>query len=278
MALGRDTSQIEDGDTGTDNARQWNPLSSDPEASRFSSYAVFTGESITRPLAPEIQIEAGLRGAHNQLRQQILEQFYPCTGAISALNNNSYRFGLYPELGGESAVRAVCHDLYCFCHEFTSIDDHFATFIAMFRGPAIRSERHFEDLLWNQLQGMHDLDSDSFTWDKDVESDPASPHFSYSIGGRSMFVIGMHPEASRLARTLPYPTQVFNLHEQFERLRARGKLEAMKQTIQAREMAFQGSINLMLADFGENSEARQYSGRAVSDDWVCPFHARKKGS
>jgi FPC/CPF motif-containing protein YcgG len=150
-----------------------------------------------------------------------LEQFYPCTGAISALNNNSYRFGLYPELGGESAVRAVCHDLYCFCHEFTSIDDHFATFIAMFRGPAIRSERHFEDLLWNQLQGMHDLDSDSFTWDKDVESDPASPHFSYSIGGRSMFVIGMHPKASRLARTFPYPTVMFNLHEQFERLRAR---------------------------------------------------------
>jgi len=207
-----------------------------------------------------------------------LDQFYPCTGAISAFSQHCYRFGLYPELASDSAVRAVCHDLYCFCHEFTSIDDQFITFVAMFRGPAIRSERNFEDLLWNQLQGMHALDSESFIWNKDVESDPTSHHFSYSIGGRSMFVIGMHPEASRLARTLPYPTQVFNLHEQFERLRARGKLEAMKQTIQAREMALQSSTNPMLADFGENSEARQYSGRAVSENWVCPFHARKKGS
>jgi hypothetical protein len=56
----------------------------------------------------------------------------------------------------------------------------------------------------------------SSLWDKDVESDTASHRFSYTIG-----VIGMHPKASRLARTFPYPTVVFNLHEQFERLRAR---------------------------------------------------------
>ncbi|HWF61923.1 MAG TPA: guanitoxin biosynthesis heme-dependent pre-guanitoxin N-hydroxylase GntA [Nitrospira sp.] len=259
------------------NARQWNPLSSDPTASRFSSYSAFNGKSITRPLAPEIQIDAELIEAHNQLRQQILGQFYPCTGAISAFSHNSYRFGLYPELSCDSAVRAVCHDLYCFCHEFTSIDDHFITFVAMFRGPAIQSERHFEDLLWNQLQGMHVLDSDSFIWDKDVESDPVSRRFSYSIGGRSMFAIGMHPKASRLARTFPYPSVVFNLHEQFDRLRARGKFETIRQTIRTREMAFQGSINPMLSNFGDNSEARQYSGRAVSDNWVCPFHAQKKG-
>ena len=228
--------------------------------------------------APNVPIDAELIDAHHyQLRQRILDQFYPCTGAISAFSQHCYRFGLYPELACDSAVRAVCHDLYCFCHEFTSIDDNFITFVAMFRGPAIQSERHFEDLLWNQLQGMHALDSGFFIWDKSVESDPTSHHFSYSIGGRAMFVIGMHPEASRLARTLPYPTLVFNLHEQFERLRARGKLEAMKQTIQAREIAFQGSINPMLADFGENSEARQYSGRAVSDNWGMSLSLTQEG-
>ena len=71
---------------------------------------------------------------------------------------------------------------------------------------------------------------------------------------------------------------VFNLHEQFTRLRARGKFETMKQVIQAREMAFQGSINPMLASFGESSEARQYSGRAVPADWSCPFHSQKNGA
>jgi len=39
---------------------------------------------------------------------------------------------------------------------------------------------------------------------------------------------------------------VFNLHEQFERLRARGKFETIKQIIRAREMACQGSINPMI--------------------------------
>ncbi len=138
-----------------------------------------------------------------------------------------YRFGLFPELACDSAVRAVCHDLYEFCHEFPIIDDQLTTFIAMFRGPAIESEQHFEDLLWSQLQAMHAIDSDFFAWDKSVDSDPQNNNFSFSIGGRAMFVIGMHPKASRLARTFRYPTMVFNLHEQFERLRARGKFETM---------------------------------------------------
>jgi hypothetical protein len=64
--------------------------------------------------------------------------------------------------------------------------------------------------------------------------------------------------------------------ERFKRMRARGKFESMKQIIRAREMAFQGSINPMLTNFGESSEARQYSGRVVPDSWPCPFHAHKK--
>lgn len=264
-----------DGGIAGDDTRPWNPLSVDPVASRFSSYAAFKNKAITRPLVPHIPIDVELADAHNQLRQQILGQFYPCTGAISSFKQKTYRFGLYPELACESAVQAVCYDLYEFCHEFPATDDHFITFIAMFRGSAIQSEHHFEDMLWNQLQAMHSLDSNFFAWDKSVDSNPQSHHFSFSIGGRAMYVIGMHPQASRLARTRPYPTMVFNLHEQFDRLRARGKFETMKQTIRAREVAFQGSINPMLASFGDNSEARQYSGRNVPADWACPFHPRK---
>jgi FPC/CPF motif-containing protein YcgG len=32
----------------------------------------------------------------------------------------------------------------------------------------------------------------------------------------------------------------------------------------------------MLEDFGENSEARQYSGRKVGEEWKCPFLHGKK--
>ncbi|MGC4097414.1 MAG: guanitoxin biosynthesis heme-dependent pre-guanitoxin N-hydroxylase GntA [Nitrospira sp.] len=256
----------------------WNPLSIDPTASRFSSYAAFHGKTVIRPFAPDIPVHAELIDAHTQLRQQILDQFYPCVGAISTFSRNSYRFGLYPELASENAIGAVCHDLYNFSHEFPVVDDHFITFIAMFRGPAIRSEQHFEDLLWNQLQAMHALDSNFFTWDKRVDSDPQSHQFSFSIGGRAMYVIGLHSKSSRLARTTLHPTMVFNLHEQFTRLRERGKFETMKQAIRTREMAFQGSINPMLASFGDNSEARQYSGRSVPTDWACPFSSKKNSA
>jgi FPC/CPF motif-containing protein YcgG len=259
-------------------AHPWNPLSVDPIARQFSSYAAFNGMSVTRPFAPERSIDAELIDTHAHLRQQILGQFYPCTGAVSVFSQKHYRFGLYPELGDDRAVVAVCHDLYDFHHEFPIIHDHFVTFIAMFRGPAIESESHFEELMWHHLQSMHVRDAEFFSWDPRVSSDPQNPRFSFSIGGRGIFIIGMHPKASRLARVRPYPTLVFNLHEQFDRLRERGKFDAMRQMIRARDRAFQASVNPMLTSFGEQSEARQYAGRSVPENWVCPFHPEPNGT
>ena len=66
---------------------------------------------------------------------------------------------------------------------------------------------------------------------------------------------------------------LFNLHDQFERLRADGLYEKLRATILERDEALQGSINPMLSRHGELSEARQYSGRAVEEDWRCT-HSR----
>ena len=51
----------------------------------------------------------------------------------------------------------------------------------------------------------------------------------------------------------------------------------MRETIIERDAEFSGSVNPMLAVHGEESEARQYSGRVVDDDWVCPFRPRTGG-
>ena len=48
----------------------------------------------------------------------------------------------------------------------------------------------------------------------------------------------------------------------------------MRSTIIARDIALAGDANPMLARHGTVSEARQYSGRAVEADWVCPFSGR----
>jgi FPC/CPF motif-containing protein YcgG len=50
----------------------------------------------------------------------------------------------------------------------------------------------------------------------------------------------------------------------------------MRETIRARDMKLQGTLNPNLSDFGKQSEARQYSGRAVEQNWKCPFHAMLK--
>ncbi len=122
------------------------------------------------------------------------------------------------------------------------------------------------------------MTSNSMTcgWDRRVSCDPASPGFSFSLRGNAFFVIGLHPNASRLSRRYFRPALVFNLHEQFEALRRKGGYERMRDVIRKRDAALCGSANPVLRNFRERSEARQYSGRAVPDDWRCPFRPRRK--
>ncbi len=104
-----------------------------------------------------------------------------------------------------------------------------------------------------------------------VDSDPQSPHFSLSIGGKGFFVVGLHPNASRTARRFKHPALVFNLHAQFEKLRQEGRYETLRDKTIERDIALHGSPNPMLARHGQGPTAAQYSGRHVSADWKCPF-------
>lgn len=257
------------------NARLWNPLAA-ARPPGLSSYAACR-DAVLRPRADGNADADPVAFAHRQLRELVAGAGFPCLGARSAFNRQDYRFGLYPALASDAAVAALCHDLYEFCHEFPVLDGRLVTFVALFRGGAGHSELQFEQALWRQLQAMHALDAEHFDWDARVASDPGADQFSFSMGGRGMFIVGLHPAASRRARVFPHPALVFNLHEQFERLRQRGKFDMLKQMIRARDMALQGSHNPMVSTFGSSSEARQYSGRAVPDNWQCPFHPQPKG-
>ena len=146
------------------------------------------------------------------------------------------------------------------------------TFAVVFEGPDDLSEAAFETALWNRLQSLHNLDVvTGQEWNDDTSSDPEADHFSMSVLGESFFVIGLHPNATRPARRFHYPTMVFNSHAQFEALREDGRFERLQEVIRERDEALAGSVNPMLTDYGEGSEARQYSGRHVEEDWECPF-------
>jgi FPC/CPF motif-containing protein YcgG len=215
------------------------------------------------------------------LPQQLLNSFiadkdFPCVGAKSALNKSRLRFVHAGAMGTSSAAQTVVQWLYDFAEEFDHPGTVPVSLIATFESIPT-SEVDFEERLWAQLSAMHAYDHAlGYPWDRSVSSDAARQEFSFSIGGRAYFVVGLHPGASRLARRTPVPCLVFNFHQQFEALKASGKYQSMQTAIRARDIALQGNVNPVLSRFGESSEARQYSGRAVEQSWTCPFQAREK--
>ena len=195
---------------------------------------------------------------------------YPCLGARSVFRRERATVRVYSELGSSESAEHLLQDLQHFAAGVEA-GEGFASFVAIFRGPTIVDEEHFETLLWSQLRGLHRVDQHA--WNSGVSADPNDPHFAFSAGGTPFFVVGLHPQASRDARRAATPTLVFNLHEQFEALRVSGQFPRMRDRIRQRDEHLQGSVNPMVADYGQGSEARQYSGRHVSSAWQAPFGA-----
>ena len=224
-------------------------------------------------MSPESNSPPAVRtSARDELYEFIDHKAFPCVGAKSALNKGRICSSQFGHLGDPAECEALFHALTTYAAEFPDPGATPVSFIAMFDSTAM-DEKEFEEALWRQLQLLHEYDErQGFAWNPEVSRDPAQNDFSFSVGGRAYFVVGMHPGASRLARRSPVPCLVFNFHEQFETLKASGKYQLMQAAIRARDLALQGSINPVLSRFGEASEARQYSGRRVEDAWQCPFH------
>lgn len=224
---------------------------------------------------PEVSPSPLAQFVHDQLRAFVLHPSFVCVGAKSAFSRDSYRFGMYSEMGSEDATAGLAHDLFTFVEEQPALTG-LSTFVACFHGPGLQSEHHFEEVLWKQLQDLHDRDCDSSDWDPTVSADAEDPLFSFSFAGRAYFIVGMSPTSSRWTRRFAWPTLVFNAHYQFEDLRKAGKFTRFQEIIRSRDIVLQGDINPNLTDFGEASESRQYSGRHVGAEWRCPFHSRVK--
>lgn len=198
---------------------------------------------------------------------------YPCLGARSAVKRDAATIRVLDDMTGEASLTELADALATFA-AIERAPRELATFIAVFRRPVPQDEREFERLLWGMLQRLHD--ADDAPWAEQVSSDPGSPHFGFSLGGVPFFLVGLHPAASRIARRAPLASVVFNLHDQFDRLRLDGTFERMRDAIRRRDTALQGSINPVVTDHGRSSEARQYSGRHVEDDWRAPFTAHPR--
>jgi FPC/CPF motif-containing protein YcgG len=196
---------------------------------------------------------------------------FPCVGAKAALRRHQLEIFVASDIRSSDCDRIVTHRLQDFAVNSDLERSLFVSYAVIYRGGRALSEAEFETFLWQRLTALHVVDAEDFRWDPQVDSDPNSPHFSLSIGGKGFFVVGLNPGASRASRRFRYPTLVFNLHEQFEKLRAEGRYEPIRAKTIERDIALQGSPNPMLARHGNGPAAAQYSGRLVDKDWKCPF-------
>ena len=206
------------------------------------------------------------------LRRFIAEPAFPCVGAKSAMARNQLATVVARDMTSGWDDLRIYPLLLDFVESYREAPTLFRSFAVIFESPRHLSETAFEHHLWDRAQSLSDKDAwNGKAYDKRVSADPHDTHFSLSFGGEAFFIVGLHPHASRPARRFAAPVMIFNLHDQFEQLRRQGAYDRLRSSILSRDLALAGSINPMLSRYGESSEARQYSGRAVGDDWQCPF-------
>ena len=206
---------------------------------------------------------------YREFEDFIIGKDHPCIMAQSVFLGKHMDFHVYPEFGSRETAAQMLVDLKKYLDCYDEESDVVFTFIAVFNDKRSFSEEEYEQLLWQQLQSIHE--ADDRPWDEQVSMDPEAPDFSFSIAGKAFYLVGLHPNSSRKSRQAPYPAIAFNLHHQFENLRNKGRYDQVKERIRERDIALQGDLNPMLQDFNEGSEARQYSGRKVGENWKCPF-------
>jgi FPC/CPF motif-containing protein YcgG len=203
---------------------------------------------------------------------------FPCIAAKAALAKEQVSSMVAEHMACPSDDENILRFIYSFIDDYRSSTELFHTAAVIFKKPGFLTEEIFEQMLWQRLQGLADLDAKMHAYDKRVNADPTSPGFSFSLKEEAFYIVGLHPSSSRIARQFKYPTLVFNPHAQFEQLRETTKYDKIKGAVRKRDIIYSGSVNPMLVDFGETSEASQYTGRYHDESWECPLKLNHAGN
>jgi uncharacterized protein len=219
---------------------------------------------------------------HTDIKQDWIDHIenteFPCVAAKAALVKEQLNVMVAGHMACPKDDRAILDFIYNFTDNYRKSDKMFHSAVIIFPQPEIYSEQMFSQFFWSRLQALSDLDAAGYDYDHRVDMDPHSENFSFSLKGEAYFVIGLHPAASRPARRFKYPAMVFNPHAQFEQLRDANQYKKMQNIIRKRDTALAGDINPMLTDFGDKSEAYQYTGEKLPESWKCPLHINHSGN
>ncbi|MEV6131576.1 guanitoxin biosynthesis heme-dependent pre-guanitoxin N-hydroxylase GntA [Streptomyces violaceusniger] len=213
--------------------------------------------------------------ARDEVERFILGDRFACLAGRSAWRKGGITHRHYDLMGSEDSARPMAFDLADFVDSADWSHRSFTSFIATFERPRGVDELRFEELLWEQLQLLHEQDARSYRWAEGCSSDPQAGEFAYSVAGHPFFVIGLHETHRRWGRRPPFPMLAFNSHEQFDRIKGAGMWDRLAAKIRKQDIELQGDINPNLLEYEQLSEARRYSGRPKPADWQCPFAARE---
>ena len=200
-------------------------------------------------------------------------EHFSCVAGQAAVRRAHYRFGLYDEFGSGPSVGGLARDLSRSCARSTRPNRKFRTLRRQLRGP-LPPTKPRSSVSAGCTCSSCTISTSSPRLGPEQQPDTGHADFSFSFAGAAFFVVGLHAASSRTTRRFAWPTLVFNPHQQFDHLRETGRYRRFQEVIRTAERSLQGDINPMLSDFGRTSEASQYSGRQVDDEWRCPFRAK----
>jgi FPC/CPF motif-containing protein YcgG len=201
-------------------------------------------------------------------------KMFPCVAAKAALNMKHIAVLVAMDIRCPHEDEKILEFLYAFIDAYRGTNSPYHSAAVIFKQPSEISEEEYEHNFWKRLISFQNSDRKKYRHDPRVDADPSSEKFSFSLKEEALFVIGLHPSNSRLARKFAYPTLVFNPHQEFEKLRSNNRYNKMRDVVRSRDLRYSGSINPMLHNFGEISEVYQYTGKQYDQDWKCPLNAR----
>ena len=214
--------------------------------------------------------------------KRIVEEFdkfinnkqYPCVADRAAMSRGHVPCLIAGDIKSDKDDERILHFIYDFIARFRNASESLFSAAVIFEKPESISEEAYETFFWQRLQALWNLDARKFPYSADVSADPRDHHFSFGLGEEAFFVIGLYPNSSRASRRFKYPAIVFNPHVQFDRLRKAGQYEKIKSIVRKRDQHYSGSTNPMLQNFGDSSEAMQYTGRQYGAQWTCPLQMK----
>lgn len=174
---------------------------------------------------------------------------YPCTPAILALKQGSL---IIREI--DSQIGDCTTDLREHLDEFIERYEHSKEpYLSLWLSWDTTSldEAEFERRMWVEIKSF-------------------CPSLPVSYRGHQLFIVGLHPGASRKARRFSRCSIVINSFKQFERIEEAGNYKVLVDNIRKRDVKYSGSINPTVEKYADVWEEVQFSGRENDDDWEIP--------